>query len=1501
MSILQAVSPMPKRNLEGTSFNLIDADTAVNSETGESYRLPDVDAPEIEKFVGTEDYTAGDPGGEATTQAVFDLMNKLGYKNPKPRLDENGEIMMDEGGSRIVADWYNDEGENFVNRGIYEGIYKPSPWTTDNQDALALLGQLEREREQYSADGPGPKDDWDLARDMIQDALQKEGYKQFGLKRTAENEAELAAAEEAGVLDYYHEHSVETRHYDRTLNNVALNPWSDNFDKALIGVQEATAGLKNMWGEATNNEVLAEVGRLGVERNQQRLLQYGTSIIDWKDVDSFGDGIDYVMNNAAMSLPYMAIAGASVAAAPLVGTAAGFLGAGSLLTGGITLAAGMAAPAAIYASQTWNEMEGKKNMSVAVGSGILQSALERLGIEYIFKGGNLVPKTILNNAVNTIMKKGVRQANGTFLKVASRAEAEKLVGNATRKSILEYVDDAAKVAKAQIAGKQIVKSFAKRAVRGGTGEAFTEGMQEAIGYTAATLGSDKTFDYTELADRMIAGAVAGWTLGTGFSVPGAALDTGAWADLAVRKLPAEAKRLSKEGARAEAERIENGQLAYDYEKGQAIEEFVKNENYNPDEKSKKRTARDLEIDNEIELRAEAAREANTRVQSVEERYEEERKWVEATRNYDIDTTNPKKSKEQYNAEKDKHKIESAKPNYVGPKKFDSFEEWKKKRREVKVRGIPTQVTRSDITDLQQRKAEHQAVPKDRSLRGVLESTLDGGVKLVRKLTRTILNQDQRDGSRAADTLGAGMDSEHSRNASGRDLETYKFNLVSMYKNMVTIPKNFYAVMNNNKIVSRSKKAQISKQVYALLRSIISKDKKSYDVSKLPMDGETVKLVDPVSGETITFVMKGRDAIIKLANELKSLSDEMYKRQKVFNPDLGYIDNYLFKFKSLSKEAIAQDREKFEALLVQEYKKITPQIARELTDRILDNDVVNSIDDVLDEGFSVVKGGIVPGSHRKRSLAMSENSLFDDFMEQDLFANVSNAVKSAARYETHRKFIGKNGEILASLLDKMEYDDGMSRREVNEIADRYMKYLDAESGNYERPTSDAGKKAVAIQKNIMFLATFAMLGLATVASLVEIALSGRALTADQIYGRKGSTTGRTSLHSWGKELGKTLADLMGFTGEAVTWQEKGIQKESPGQEKIRKLGYYEWDVGAATVTGVSEVNPLHQKWYEMFFKMTGLTGWTNMTRAMRASIANDYMFDHATKIAKFRQMQKGDPELVKNNDIQESEESLRNLGMNVDDIVPLYLKMDMGMPLEPEEQAMFEDQIRTGTFNFINDAVALPTVGNRPLIYQDPRFALFTQFQGFIATFSANHIPKLWSQYIQRGTPSMKYNAFALMTTMIMLGFASQYLKDLIKYGGSGKQMKTAGNPYLDTSEYIQRGIRSSGLLGVSERALDVVFPIYDEKRTDGPLEWGWQQFSGEAPAAGIINRGARAAGKVVEGDFAGAAQQISKITPVIGVAGGERLIQVGSDAASGIGNLVSDAKKNIPSWNFKGE
>ena len=45
------------------------------------------------------------------------------------------------------------------------------------------------------------------------------------------------------------------------------------------------------------------------------------------------------------------------------------------------LAIGVGAPATIYTGQVWNEMEGEKNAAVAIGAGVTQAALDRLGIK----------------------------------------------------------------------------------------------------------------------------------------------------------------------------------------------------------------------------------------------------------------------------------------------------------------------------------------------------------------------------------------------------------------------------------------------------------------------------------------------------------------------------------------------------------------------------------------------------------------------------------------------------------------------------------------------------------------------------------------------------------------------------------------------------------------------------------------------------------------------------------------------------------------------------------------------------------------------------------------------------------------------------------------------------------------------------------------------------------------------------------------------------------------
>ena len=344
-------------------------------------------------------------------------------------------------------------------------------------------------------------------------------------------------------------------------------------------------------------------------------------------------------------------------------------------------------------------------------------------------------------------------------------------------------------------------------------------------------------------------------------------------------------------------------------------------------------------------------------------------------------------------------------------------------------------------------------------------------------------------------------------------------------------------------------------------------------------------------------------------------------------------------------------------------------------------------------------------------------------------------------------------------------------------------------------------------------------------------------------------------------------VLGVFGKLVD----GAPAAVKGKYILDKLGYTVWDVGSASTTstatkvGATEVSAVDSKFLERYFQATGLTGWTNYTRTLRASFAGDFLKTKLELIAN------SDPD-SKTNEIQEAEEQLRNYGLDVDAAVQAYMT---GEPISA-------DQLREFQFNWINDAVVLPQAANRPLIYQDPRFALFTQFQGFISAFTANQLPKMWGEYVKRGTPSMKYNAFATMATMIMLGFASQYLKDLLKYG-EPREFGPDAHPYLNTSEYLQRGIRASGLLGTGERILDQFFPIY-EQRSDNAGEWLFNTTTGESPSLGFAKRIISGVGYGVEGDIGRAAKEAVRTTPL------------------GPFNFIRDyAQEKASSWNFKGE
>ena len=1236
------------RLLEGNGLSVdgnhswIDADTLVDKE-GNSFRLQGYDAPEISKYNESgKQWSSATAGSGAATPAIIELARKQGFNNVV-KLEGT-----DATGQRGMVDLRDDKGRSFTTELLKSGALEAGEYTSKEDLEAIAVADLFRDR----AD---PNSEFGKSAAEITEAIAAQSSQDLNFKKQALNESWLANGQ-----GQFAKGGVQFRDYDRSLSNKSNNPLSDSWHQGWTGVSEAAYGVLDLVGDRAGIDSLKDIGEAGINRARTRLSDYGTTLTSYKDVDGFGTAMQFLGNNLALSLPYMAITtGATLAAAP-------------------TFGASFAAPVSIYTGQVWNEMEGEKSATVAIGAGILQAGLDTLGFKGAVKVGSM--KSMWNGAVDQLVKSGV-----------SRDVAERQLANATRREMATLSGDAANVAKQQLGAKQTFQDLVQRSIMAGGFEGSTEGLQEATAYLAATSGSDKHFDGEELKERLIAGAVAGTSLGSAFGVAGKAHDYGAWADVAYRLAPADAKFDSLNAQFAAEEKNVYGRVA-------SVEE----------------------------LAADARARATSRIGATLE--------------------------DRANADRTRRSSQS---------------------------------TLDEVTE-----------------RGLNLSSLWQGS------TRNIFHPELQRRSRSARILADMFGGNLQRTFSGAGFENSKHHRVAIYKNLVPIPETVWAALRPGKRMWVPDKIEASNEIYEQLNAAVDKDGK-FDPRLVP-EGPAAAVIR------------------KLGDDLNILSNRMHGDQAKYNPDLGFINNYLFKYKSISKKAVEQNAVAFQQLLQKEYK-YSPDEAKKLTDTIRDNPEVNNIE----EAFSVVKGGIVPGSHRKRTLNMSENQAFKDFMEQDIFANVSTAAKSAARYTAHQDYIGKNGEVISQLLDDMA-QEGVEPDTINKVARQVQDYLDAESGNYKRPTSDAGKLAMRIQKSFMMYTTLAGLPLATVSSLVEAALVSKGLRADQL----------PLLKNAGKEFSQMMWDGGKEFINLAAHKESKDWSESAGQKKIRDLGFYEWDVGAATVTGVSEVNSAQQSFYQSFFKWNGLSGWTNFTRAARASIAGDYLFDKARTI--FEHRLSGDP---KTREIQEAEEGLRNIGVDVDQYVDL---VNLHGPMSAEQEAFMESQTREATFNFINEAVALPQSANRPLIYQDPRFALFTQFQGFIATFTANHIPKLWGEYVKRGTPAMKYNAFATMMTMIMLGFASQYLKDLIKYGGK--------TPHLEGADYVQRGVRASGLLGTGERVLDQFFPLYDQ-RSDGVGGWVFNSSVGESPALGFAKNLGQGAGHVITGEGEKLANNALKATP----------------------------------------
>lgn len=1318
-----------------SEFKWLDGDTLVSLD-GVKHRVQGFDTPEIGKFITDEEgnykYKAGTTGGLAAAETIRDLATKTGYTNVRV-LDEDAAY----GRKTIVL--LNDRGENFTDRLIKEGTLDPVEQTDPKlimdkayNDLLGFTGTRE------------DSDEFSKAAQVMKDAAIAEGYDSSRFKLIAANEAALQQGR--GIEGLYNEDTVQFRNLDRTLDNKSLNPFSDAWDSGVTSMIQSAYGTASLVGDVFGLEDLKEFGDAGTYRQGVELSNMANILLDYKDVDSFGDAVDFLGNNFAMSLPYMGMLIASGAAA------------------GVTGGASLAVMPGIYSGQVWNEQpEDSKNAAHAIGAGLLMSALDRLGLKGAIKNTSAAPKKLLEEAIEANAKK---LAGTDTVTDAIRAQAKDQVLNMTKMQIGSLGKDVVDVMSNQLKSKDAVMGMLKGVGKGTAFEGTTEALQESIGYVGANLESG-AIDFTEMGDRAIAAAIAGGAIGGGLGAGGAAIDYAKWADVAWRKAPA------MEMDKAEADKYADMEIQ---------------------ERGYIRSVQDIAEDTNRELKEEN-KEAYVQIKGI------------------------------------KSKISDLESQYeAGFISFSKYEE-EKKALDKQAADIDSKYNLNVMND------RYEKAYKDKTTKDKIFDALNRIPELWRNQIKSVIPADMQAKAvelrELADMFGGNLN----RVFSGASFENRKHHIVSIFKGISPDPTETYTVLNNGKRATRKEKQQISQRVYAILQAATNEKTGKFDPRMVPKD------------------IEHREVITTLGMKLQKLADKMHEGQSKF-ADIGKVSNYLAKFKTLDKNAVASDKVGFMKLLQKHYD-MSEADAKKVTDEIIYNNEIATVDEAMDvEGeFNAVSGGFKPGSHKKRTLGLSENPEFQQFMEQDIFANVSYAAKSAGRYIANQEMVGFNGNVIAKKLMDAVDKGSITQEEADRIAYGLTNYLNAEAGNYKRPTTETGKKLQEIQRNFIFFTTIAGLPLATISSIVEMALTLTALTPEQIFGSKGKEGG---LKKMGKEFAAMLMQGTQEVGSEVGSFGLGAKvdfnkKRTAAQIRMQDLGFYDWDIGAATKTGVTETSALKQRFIELFFKYNGLQGFTQMTRAVRTSIAGDYIFDKLDDILtadlEGGPLDKGTLESIRH---------LRDLGMDVNmtslkQLKDIMTKHQVGVELSPEEDAFLDKQLREATYSFVNQAIMLPSAANRPLWLQDPRFALFNQFQGFISTFTSTYIPRLWGEYVKRGSPAMKYNAFATMATMILLGFVSQEIKDQLKYGET--------SPYLDEAEWLRRGISSSGLLGSSERVINTLYPMY-ETRSDGVFEWAWNEASGQSPAIGSMASGIGGVGNIIEGETTRGMDKLLRLTPV---------------------------------------
>jgi hypothetical protein len=534
----------------------------------------------------------------------------------------------------------------------------------------------------------------------------------------------------------------------------------------------------------------------------------------------------------------------------------------------------------------------------------------------------------------------------------------------------------------------------------------------------------------------------------------------------------------------------------------------------------------------------------------------------------------------------------------------------------------------------------------------------------------------------------------------------------------------------------------------------------------------------------------KDGIVEYANRIDNLISTY---NNATNSQLRFDD--FVEQRPLDKTVVSRYFKQFVSDL-SDTLGLSQQEATKIANSVLDNNNINSMEDALDDILNFDVASLKNKDELAKKLYTPENrGKFQKYFSHDIVDNAYTLSARGAAKNINTNLIGKDGSKLAALIQAAKDNGDITEQEASFMAKEIKDFLDMRAGKYHPITNPYVRGALS---TVNFLSTITSLPLAAISSTVEFAQVYRNLNKPQSI-----KATRILLNTFGKEFGSLFKEL----GASVT--NKGTK---PVEHRIALS-----NAGYLREGGIAHRNDImsgyFQKWTEGFFKVTGLTSMTTITRNAKLGIAADAINNWLSIV------KSGDPT---DQAVIDAKEHLVRLGIDYD-----YMNNITKHSIDSEQRVL--DNLQRGAYNFINEAVVIPSQLNRPKFYSDPYLRLFTQFQGYTSTFTANVLPRLITDLNRKGSADQG-NAAATIAMMFALAMLALYIKDMIKYGESPPE-------WLKDDKQFQRVIGQMGILGTGQRVWDTVSDITgNDKYSKTVLGDVYENISNQSPQLAYINR-----------------------------------------------------------------